>query len=64
MKIEDFEVRLFALGMCSLAFKVSLHHGVLYITRHSLVLAIFRVFEDFVPIPMYRDNKTICSIPT
>ena len=36
----------------------------LYLTPHSLVSAIFSVFWDFVPIPLYSDNKTTCAVLT
>ena len=33
------------------------------LTLHSLVLAIYSVFCDFAPIPMYRDTKTTLYHP-
>ena len=63
-KMEDFEVfqllaehgRLFSRSVYSMA--------VLSLTLHRLVLAVFSLFRDFAPIPMYRENEITRTIPT
>ena len=37
---------------------------VLYLTLHSLVLAIFSLIRNFAPIPMYGEDETTRTIPT
>ena len=35
-----------------------------YLALRSLVLAVFDAFRDFVPMPMYCEFETPCTIPT
>ena len=58
-KMGDFKVRLFANNTRSIYSM-----AVLYLTLHSLVLAIFSLIRNFAPIPMHDENETTRTIPT
>ena len=60
-KTGIFEARLFLSGILPLRSVSS--KTVLYSAVHSLLSAVFCVFSNFAPIPMYRENETPCAIP-
>ena len=63
MKTGIFEARYFSAGYVRLPLRSVSSKTVLYSAVRSLLSAVFCVFSNFAPIPMYRENETPCAIP-
>ena len=64
-KMGDFKVCSFAIRKRSFSFNSHIYSiAVLYLTLHSLVSAVFSLFQNFAPVQMYRENETTSTIPT
>ena len=61
-KMDVLECHFLADRPRSLALQVSLVHEYLYVALQSLVLVVFDAFRNFVPMPMYCELETPCTI--